>query len=262
MQTNKVKAVFFDVDGTLLSYESRSIPQSTLDALADLRGKGIRPIIASGRARHAMLFLSEHLDMSDVIALNGQRCYAGGKLVRDHHFAPQDMARLVALAQAHAFPCLMIGEKDSFITGTNPQLQAHFDFVGMQMPPYADVTRALRDPIYQFVIYTTPEVEQMVLAALPLAEPIRAASMCLDMIPAGSGKDVGMQALMAHYSIRQEETMAFGDGMNDVTMLRYAGIGVAMGNADEPLKEAADYVTRTVDEGGIAHALYHFGVLP
>ena len=55
--------------------------------------------------------------------------------------------------------------------------------------------------------------------------------------------------------------MAFGDGGNDIGMLRHAGIGVAMGNANDDVKNAADYITTSVDENGIAHALKHFGII-
>ena len=55
--------------------------------------------------------------------------------------------------------------------------------------------------------------------------------------------------------------MAFGDGFNDIGMLGYAGIGVAMGNAADAVKASADYVTASVEEGGIAGALEHFGIL-
>lgn len=66
---------------------------------------------------------------------------------------------------------------------------------------------------------------------------------------------------MKHYGITREQTMAFGDGGNDTDMLAYAGIGVAMGNATDEPKAAADYVADDVDHDGVLHALLHFGVL-
>ncbi len=66
---------------------------------------------------------------------------------------------------------------------------------------------------------------------------------------------------MDHYMISQPETMAFGDGENDIDMIRFAGIGVAMGNGIPALQKAADYVTDDIDEDGIANALHHFGLI-
>ena len=64
--------------------------------------------------------------------------------------------------------------------------------------------------------------------------------------------------MAARFGIGIEETMAFGDGGNDVAMLRRAGIGVAMGNANDAVKSQADYVTTSVDEDGVLRALQHF----
>ena len=86
-------------------------------------------------------------------------------------------------------------------------------------------------------------------------------STFLDIIPPTGGKDVGIQAVMEHYGLFPEEVMAFGDGENDLPMLRYAGIGVAMGTASDFVKSQSDYVTGTVDELGILHALEHYGLV-
>ena len=66
---------------------------------------------------------------------------------------------------------------------------------------------------------------------------------------------------MERYGLRPGETMAFGDGENDIDMIRFAGIGVAMGNAIKNLKSAADYITTDIDDDGIANALKHFGLI-
>lgn len=67
--------------------------------------------------------------------------------------------------------------------------------------------------------------------------------------------------MIAHFGLKLEETMSFGDGGNDISMLRHAAIGVAMGNAKDDVKQMADYITASVDEDGIAKALKHFGVI-
>jgi len=64
-----------------------------------------------------------------------------------------------------------------------------------------------------------------------------------------------MEAICNHFGIRQEETVAFGDGANDIEMLEWAGVGVAMGNAEQVVKNHADMVTTTVDEEGIEYAV-------
>ena len=82
-----------------------------------------------------------------------------------------------------------------------------------------------------------------------------------DLIPADGDKAVGMQVVLEHFGWSRDNAIAFGDGGNDVDMLRFAGIGVAMGNATDEPKTVADYVTDSVDDAGISNALHHFEIL-
>ena len=82
-----------------------------------------------------------------------------------------------------------------------------------------------------------------------------------DIMNKGVTKGTALRTIENRIGVRYEETMAFGDGGNDISMLRHAGIGVAMGNAKEDVKASANYVTTSVDEDGIANALKHFGVI-
>ena len=82
-----------------------------------------------------------------------------------------------------------------------------------------------------------------------------------DVNPKCSGKNVGIDKIIEYYSIDLSETIAFGDGGNDISMIKHAAIGVAMGNANDDVKEVADYVTDSVDEDGIYNALKHFNLI-
>lgn len=74
-------------------------------------------------------------------------------------------------------------------------------------------------------------------------------------------KNKGIDAIINHFGIKLEETMAFGDGGNDIDMLKHAGIGIAMENARDDVKEIADFITTSVDDDGITNALKHYNVL-
>ena len=107
----------------------------------------------------------------------------------------------------------------------------------------------------------TKENEHLLLDRAPHLKTTRWHPTFLDVIPATGGKDKGMDAMLAHFGLTPEEAMAFGDGENDLTMLRHAGIGVAMGSASDFVKSQADYTTGTVDEDGVIAALRHFELL-
>lgn len=258
---NNIKAIFFDVDGTLISYHTHKMPNGTQKALETLRRNGVALIPASGRPPYRMSFLSDFFAFEDVVGCNGQLCYRGGESIRRHPFRRDAMERLVDFLRRHPFPCLMVGEKSITINAFNDAVYAHCRHTGQPLPEPCDAERALREDIFQLVIYTTPELEKACMQALDAAIPFRSEVMCLDIIPEGGGKPEGMQAMMQALGIQREETMAFGDGTNDMDMLRFAGAGVAMGNASKEVQASADYVTADVDEDGIAKALLHFGLI-
>ena len=83
----------------------------------------------------------------------------------------------------------------------------------------------------------------------------------IDIIPAGIGKDLGIREICEYFRLSREETMAFGDGENDIPMLKEAGISIAMSIASEKVREKADYITGSSEEAGITSALEHFGLI-
>jgi hydroxymethylpyrimidine pyrophosphatase-like HAD family hydrolase len=114
--------------------------------------------------------------------------------------------------------------------------------------------------VYQILGFFEAGQEARVMQHLPHCVTTRWSPLFTDIVPAGSNKWAGITNILAHFGILPDETMAFGDGGNDMEMLTNAGIGVAMGNADENVKQAADYITATVDGDGIVKALRHFNL--
>ena len=127
--------------------------------------------------------------------------------------------------------------------------------------PVLDPARALTHPTYQLNAYLPPEREANFLAHCPGCVAVRWCDTFADILPAGGGKPAGLAAMLDHLGLRREESIAFGDGGNDISMLEYAGVGVAMGNALPAVKAAADYVTDSVDADGVEKALQHFGLI-
>ena len=102
---------------------------------------------------------------------------------------------------------------------------------------------------------------ERIMSVLPNCEATRWNPLFADVVPKGSNKAIGIDQMIRHYGISLDETMAFGDGGNDLAMLRHAAIGVAMGNSVDEVREGADYVTTSVDEDGIYNALKHYGLI-
>lgn len=257
-----IKAVFFDIDGTLVSFKTHRVPDSTRKSLALLREKGIKVFIATGRQLHSINNL-EDLSFDGYITLNGGYCLAGkSEVIYKHSIEQEDIRSLLHYQKnVESFPCAFVLEDDIFLNYKNEAVEEVFRLINFPAPPIRPFPDVSDQTVYQLIAFFSEGQEERIMSVLPHCEATRWNPLFTDVVPAGSTKAVGIDKIIAHYGIALEETMAFGDGGNDRSMLRHAAIGVAMGNAGEEVKQDADYVTTSVDDDGIYHALKHFGVI-
>ena len=255
-----IRAVFFDVDGTLLG-AGRRIPPSALEALHDARRNGILLFVATGRVTAMALLLKEMFDFDGYLAMTGQYGFdRDGRVLHRMPHDPEDIRILMRLQEKDPFPCMIAEAEKCFMASGSDLVRRHFRDHGLPAPPLYDLRRIETPDVYQLITYA-PARPNPQLAPLRHIRITNAADYCHDVIPENGGKHVGIQSLAAHYGLKPEEILVFGDGKNDVEMLRYAGIGVAMGNACPEAKAAAKYITAHVDAGGVRHALRHFHVI-
>ena len=173
-----------------------------------------------------------------------------------------DMASLVKyMEEQENFPCIFIHENAFYINYTDERTNEVFRLLNFPQPPSLPLREAAKGEVFQLVAFFTKEQENAIMAAMPHCEATRWNPLFSDIIPKGSSKQVGVDRMLDYFGISLEESMAFGDGGNDVLMLKHVGIGVAMGNAGDELKSIADFVTKDVDDEGIAYALKHYGLI-
>ncbi|MBO4599973.1 MAG: HAD-IIB family hydrolase, partial [Bacteroidales bacterium] len=117
------------------------------------------------------------------------------------------------------------------------------------------IERMYGSEVFQIIAVMPASRDAEVLDLLPHCRLPRWHPQFSDLVHMDNSKAVGIESILNHFGIGREECIAFGDGGNDIEMLQYCGIGVAMGNADSAVKSCADYVTTSVDEEGIESAL-------
>ena len=234
-----IKAVFFDIDGTLVSFHTHRVSEATRQAIRQLRTQGIKVFIATGRHLQVINNLVIYRRMIPEIAL-------------EHLVKYQE--------EKETFPCIFVREKDMFINYNNQHTREVFRMLDFPEPVVKDIHEATREGVFQLIAFFSEQQEDRIMQALPECEATRWNPLFTDVVPVGGNKSIGMEKILAYFGISREETMAFGDGGNDIPMLEYAGIGVAMGNASEEVQRHADFVTSGVDDEGIVHALKHFHI--
>lgn len=261
-----IRAAFFDIDGTLVPFLSDGAPASTLAALRALREKGVLVFVASGRPPRHLDFVHTQVPVpfDGYVLMNGQYCIdAGGRVLRSKALPRESFRTLLPYLEASGASSSFVELDYIYTNRISEALRKNYEKLGPKVKPdpIDDPARALTHDTYQLSAYISEEEEAEFLRHLPGCKAARWSPDFTDIIPEDGGKAVGVQAMLQHFGLTMDQAIAFGDGGNDMDMLRAVGIGVAMGNAGPQVKAAADYVTTDVEQDGIANALRHFGLI-
>ena len=166
-------------------------------------------------------------------------------------------------AQQKGYSLIVVGRKDVAVLDPTGEVDRIFHQIldVKDMDKAAPLEVVLQQDILQLTPFFSPEYEAELLARMPRCVSGRWHPEFTDITANGADKGKGILAMARHEGFDPSRTIAFGDGGNDTSMIQQAGIGIAMGNAIEELKQQADYVTTSVDEDGILSALRHFNVI-
>ena len=255
-----IKAAFFDVDGTLVSHTTKSVPQSARDALERLKASGIHCVVATGRHITEM----EKLPVADIpfdgyITLNGQIILdRNKKYLHGTPITGTAKEYFLKLFREKTIPVLLVEEDRMYLNFANERVAKVQADISSAVPKLGEYGGG---EIYQICAYLREDEESLLAPIADSCEITRWNRGGVDVIAKGGGKVKGIAQYLEANGLKQEETIAFGDGDNDTQMLKFAHIGVAMGNAWPSTKEAADYITDHVDNDGVATALAHFGLI-
>ena len=258
-------ALFFDIDGTLVSFKTHEIPPSTIQALVQAKANGSRVYIATGRPPLIITNLGaiEHL-IDGYITTNGALCYVGDELIACQAIPKEDVMTCVDDCQKKGHSLIVIGRKDVAVIDPKGDV----DRIFRQMLAVKNLDKAspmdvvLQQDILQLTAFFPADYEPQLMARMTHCVSGRWHPEFTDITANGADKGKGIVAMARHEGFDPSHTIAFGDGGNDTSMILQAGIGIAMGNAIDELKQQADYVTTSVDDDGVLNALRHFQVIP
>lgn len=257
-----MRIFFFDLDQTLLDHKTWTIPASTVEALARLKRAGHLLYVNTSRSGNEMKNVTPllaPLELDGMILSGGAHTVAGGRDVR-----------LVYAADGPAARALESMDRQ----GLSVRWQTAESLYFHRRPPEetAGVLRALfgespqvrpwdGSPLLRLVTYARPEQAARLRLTVPELRFMEQGHDVVYVTEAGVDKATAMLAEAYRLGFSREQTVAFGDGLNDCDMLACAGTGVAMGNAGQAVKDHADYVTAPVDRDGILAACRSLGFL-
>lgn len=252
-----IKAVFFDIDGTLVSFKTHTVPPSTIRAIEALKAQGIKTFIATGRAFTQIPPL-EGIKFDGYVTVNGGYCLTAQKEVMYKNPIPQsDVEALVRYQlEVEEFPCLFVSENEVFLNKYNDDVEKIEKMLHINFNNVKPLEYALGQEIFQLVAFFGEDKEkEMMQKIFSHCEATRWYPLFTDIIATGNSKQVGIDKVLEYYDLDLSECMSFGDGGNDISMLQHTPISVAMGNASDEVKSYATHVTDSVDEDGIWNML-------
>lgn len=246
------KAAFFDLDGTL-AVDNRPPSRKVTDAVRAFRGKGNRVFLCTGRATSFLYPSVLAVGFDGIVAAAGAFVSLGGRVLYKKLLSPALLRRIAAHFLETGGRCLLEGEQNMY--AVNPCRPDDGMWPEITDPDAFEPGKGkfAGQGVFKFTAYgPVAEAARRVAAGeMSVIDHERFA----EALPAGCGKADGMRRVLEATGIPRENSIAFGDSRNDIDMLRYAGVGIAMGNSPEPVLLAADRVTSSFSEDGVAQAL-------
>lgn len=259
-----IKALFFDIDGTLVSFNTHKIAQSTIDCLNIAKERGIKIFISTGRPLSFINNLGdiEHL-IDGYITTNGSYNFMGKSVISMHSIPQEEVLTLVDYLNKHEYPAILVGTDNTAVINHKPIVdRIVIDTLNITNIDFSITAETvLQQDILQITPFITQEQQDIIMPQIPHCASERWHPDFIDTVNKQASKGKALSDIVAYNDLLISETMAFGDGGNDISMLLKAGVGVAMGNANDNVKAMANYVTSSADDDGIYKALKHFEVI-
>ena len=269
----KYKMIVLDLDGTLTNNKKEITPR-TKQALMQAQAAGVHVVLASGRPTYGIVPLAEELKLKDnsgyILAFNGGKIidYTNNEVLFEQKLDEQLVPILFQEAKKAGMEILTYQGEGIAATNKDDEYVQHEAFINkMPVIQYDNFLNQLVYPINKCLIVGDPtplhELELRLAKELEgKMDVYRSADFFLECVPLGIDKARSLDRLISSLGISRKEVIACGDGYNDLSMIRFAGLGVAMANAAKDIQSEADFVTLSNEEDGVAHVIEHFILSP
>lgn len=263
------KIIVLDLDGTLTNRD-KVITSKTKTALMALQERGKKIVLASGRPTDGVMPLARELKLEEygsyILSFNGgmiTNCRTG-EVIFSRLLPLEANAKIIGLAEQERVAILTY-DGHTLITNDaeSPYAKLEYKINRMEVRQIDDLKSYVTYQVPKFLMMDDGDylamVEPRVKAAMGRNFSIyRSEPFFLEILPRGIDKAQSLARLLEILGFSKEQMIACGDGYNDLTMIKFAGLGVAMENAVLPVRKAADYITLSNNDDGIAHVVEKF----
>ncbi|MDL2211636.1 Cof-type HAD-IIB family hydrolase [Erysipelotrichaceae bacterium OttesenSCG-928-M19] len=247
----KDKLIFFDIDGTIIDHYKKEIPRTTITALKRLQANNHKIVIASGKGPVFIENLFNEIKIDTYIALNGNYVVYNNKVIYKEYLPENEVKAFCDYCLNNNIAFVV---SDEYSTKTlyknDARVQEYYDEF---TTPYPKVINEINDySIYmQMSVMIAQEDEKHLISLFPKLTFVRMSEFGMNVIPKNGMKEKGVIQILEHSHYQKEDTIAFGDGLNDISMFKLVNTSVAMGNANQKTKDNATLITDHISNDGL-----------
>lgn len=265
----KYKLLVLDLDGTLTN-NKKEITENTRNTLIEAQEKGVKIVLASGRPTYGIVPIAEKLELKKyggyILSYNGGEIinWQTGEMMYENVLPDDILPYIYQCAKDNNFA--IVTYKDKYVITEHPDDEYVLKEAILNVMDTQKVNHfleAIDFPVPKCLI--VGEAERLAVLEKQMYESLkdkmgvyRSEPYFLELVPKGIDKAQSLSVLLQKIGYTREEMIAIGDGFNDKSMIEYAGLGVAMANAQEVVKQAADYITLSNEEDGVADVVKKF----
>ena len=261
----KYKLIAVDVDGTLLDSSDR-ITEKTKDAIRLCKEMGVIFTISSGRPIQGVEKINKILDLdTPFITYNGAMVVMGKskRILYEQKLSATNANSAIKLGEKWGPTIFVWTDNKLYSNDINERTKKYSELANIEPVFVKNLTEITGNGVSKVLWYDEIENINSFLgqAGEYISDEINyhtSKPMFLEFVDKNASKAIAMEKIGEHYKITRDEMIAIGDGLNDLSMIEYAGLGIAMGNAHESVKSKAQYITLSNDEDGVAYAIKKF----
>ncbi len=250
-----------DLDGTIIDHVTNTVPKSTKKTIKQLQDNGHIVVIATGRPPCLFYNVDKTLNVETYIAANGRYVVHRGETLLNEYLNPKMVEKFVSEMRVQGYD-IGFETKDQYVVTSisNHLVEKFSEYFHLPLPKIVEDFHKDND-ILQMILFSEKHPLDYLKSQFPNFDFNTASPYGVDINKTGGMKEVGVDVVLKALGFNIEDSMSIGDGFNDIGMLKHTNIGIAMGNANEALKEVADYITKSSHEDGIEYIMKKLGLI-
>lgn len=269
MNRKDIKVLVLDIDGTLTNSEKK-ITENTKKGIINIMERGHKVILASGRPTPGMRYCAEELELEKyggyLLSFNGGRIIncKSGEIVFQKILPKHVIKHLYKYARNNDLGIITyLGDEIILGTRTDEYIELESRINGMPVRKVDNFEVFVDFDVNKCLMTAPPEIAEVFEKELAAAygdilSIYRSEPFFIEIMPKNVDKATSLDRMLESVGLTKENAICCGDGFNDISMIEYAGLGVAMDNAQPKVKESADYITKSNDEDGIVDVIEKF----